>query len=96
MGRMGGPGRDEPKLGRRPQGHPGESVARLGRKIPKSTTPEQARELGFALTPQQIEDDVWQHYHRPAVIQTLLRVDAATLRRVAELIGYTGEGVKGE
>ena len=59
-----------------------------GAKIPKRATPEQARQLGFALTEQAVEDDVWQHEHRYRVVTALEQADAAMLRKVAELIGY--------
>lgn len=59
-----------------------------GAKIPKRATPEQARQLGFVLTAQAVEDDVWQHEHRYRVVTALEQADVATLRKVAELIGY--------
>lgn len=62
-----------------------------GAKIPKRATPEQARQLGFALTEQAVEDDVWLHEHRYRVVVAVEHADVATLRKVAELIGYTDD-----
>ena len=62
-----------------------------GAKIPKKATAENARKMGFVLTAQDVEDDVWQHEHRYRVVTALEQADVATLRKVAELIGYTDD-----
>ena len=64
------------------------SINQLGVKIPKRATPDEARQLGFALSEKDIEDDVWQHEHRNRVMQAVQRVDVETLRKIAEMIGY--------
>ena len=71
-----------------PKGLNAAMLERLGKKIPKRATPEQARQLGFALTEQAVDDDVWAHTHRHRVVRAVEAVDLATLRKVAELVGY--------
>jgi hypothetical protein len=65
-----------------------DDLENLGVKLPKRVTPEQARQVGFLLTAQAVEDDVWAHDHRHRVVQAVQSIDLATLRKVAELIRY--------
>lgn len=41
-----------------------------------------------ALTSQAVEDDVWAHEHGYKVLEAVRNADTATLRKIAELIGY--------
>lgn len=42
-------------------------------------------------TAAQVEDHIWLHAHRPALLRLVDRADAATLRKVAEAVGYVAE-----
>jgi hypothetical protein len=41
-----------------------------------------------ALSLQEVDDDCWQDEHRQQIVRYVDRCDAATLRKVAELVGY--------
>lgn len=57
-------------------------ILRHGRKVPKTGG------RGFAFTKAEVDDDVFCHDHIHAICERLRNVDATTLRKVAELIGY--------
>jgi hypothetical protein len=46
---------------------------------------------GKWFTEEQHADLLWEYKHRHAVIRMLERGDVSTLRRVAEMIGYTSD-----
>jgi len=65
-----------------------EDVQRLGVKLPKKATAEDARRLGLSLSIQAIEEEAWLQEHRWRVARLVENADVATLRKVAELVGY--------
>jgi hypothetical protein len=65
-------------------------------KIPKTHdgTTYTAASNGFrcplvALTAQAVEDDVWWHNNKHQLLEAAQGADTSTLRKIAELIGYT-------
>ncbi len=65
-------------------------------KIPKTHegTTYTAASNGFrcplvALTAQAVEDDVWRHNNKHKLLEAAQKSDTSTLRKIAELIGYT-------
>lgn len=61
-------------------------------KVSKSELREAGRN-GFGgyqwFTDQGREDDIWLHEHRHKIIRMIDTADGTTLRKVAEVIGYT-------
>ena len=52
--------------------------------------PKKGPHPGWAFTEQEVEDNCWVHDHRCGISSTVNRCkDAATLRQVAAVIGYT-------
>lgn len=60
---------------------------RYGQKIPKK---DPRAMYGAA----DVEDAIWQRVHSWRIADQLKRVDAATLRKIAELIGYTATDIE--
>lgn len=65
-------------------------------KIPKTHegTTYTAASNGFccplvALAAQTVEDDVWRHNNKHKLLEAAQKSDTSTLRKIAELIGYT-------
>lgn len=56
-----------------------------GDKVPKNT---QFPTLGWCISQEQIDEDVWDNDHRHKVVDALWNVDISTLQKVAKLIGY--------
>jgi len=62
----------------------------VGHKYDPTKLPKSGKwPAGWARTTQQVEDDVWVCHHRYRIGNCVTSCyDAATLRKVAELIGY--------
>lgn len=59
-------------------------------KVNKKTLRESNGGFAYSwFTKAQMEDNIWRHEHRHRIREMLDRADAATLRRVAEAIGYS-------
>ena len=50
--------------------------------------PKNGEHYGWALTAQEVDDDVWAKYERHRIVMCVERCDVATLRRVALIVGY--------
>lgn len=61
-------------------------------RVNKSTLKVADRDGGYQFyTAQQIEELRWNHIHRAAIVKLIWAADAATLRKVAQAVGYVAE-----
>lgn len=56
-----------------------------GGKVPK----RKDKQFGVAFSQQEVDDLVWQHDHAYKISEKVHKADAETLKKVAEIIGYT-------
>lgn len=51
--------------------------------------PKRGAHPGYAVSAKEVDDDVWAKDERHRIVRCVERCDVATLRAVAELVGYT-------
>lgn len=53
--------------------------------------PKKGDHSGWAFSLEEVDDNVWSHDERHKIIRCVERCDVFTLRKIAELVGYTTE-----
>lgn len=59
--------------------------------VNKRTLTTTGRDKVRMYTAQQVEDRIWHHLHRHAIVRRVAEADTATLKQIAALLGYVSE-----